>query len=80
MELNVFPKPAVAGLLRERFVEARLHSEAGDHIKELQQKMTGSLALPIYAIVDPKTDAVRATRAGYQNLDDFVAFLESVPR
>ena len=57
MEKSVFREPAVAGLLEERFVEARLHND-GKHaeaIRQLQEEMTHSKATPIYLIVDPAT-------------------------
>ena len=54
MELNLFRRPAVARVLEERFVEARLHTDHDEYAR-LQLEMTGSLALPIYLVIDPET-------------------------
>lgn len=80
MEQSVFRTPAVAGLLEERFVEARLHND-GKHkeaIRQLQEEMTRSKATPIYLIVDPATgeqhgrmDGATLDRSG----DEFRDFL-----
>ena len=59
MEEKVFRLPAVAGLLSEGYVEARLHTDgkegdpAYDRSRELQDELAGSKANPIYLIVDP---------------------------
>jgi len=60
MEETVFHLPAVAGVLREEYVEARLHTDGDaekdpvyDRIRELQQELAGSKANPVYLILDP---------------------------
>ena len=58
MEERIFPSPAVAELLTEGYVEARVHTdhnEKGEAQRALQQQMVGQLAAPYYVIVDPKT-------------------------
>jgi len=58
MEEKIFLKPAVAGLLRKHFVEARIHTDSpikGAEQRALAQKLAGSLANPQYVIVDPTT-------------------------
>jgi hypothetical protein len=58
MEEQIFPSPAVAGLLTENFVEARIHTdhnEKGEAQRKMQQDMVGLVAAPYYVIVDPKT-------------------------
>ena len=60
MEEKVFRLPAVAGALRESYVEARLHTDgegklAYDRNRELQVELAGSKANPIYIVVDPQT-------------------------
>jgi hypothetical protein len=80
MEGTVLPTPAVAGVLKTDFVEARLHCDLGTHAeanKAIQDRLTGSIALPIYAIVDPATEQVLAVKEGFSLKDDFVAFLRS---
>jgi len=56
MEKDILPSPAVAGVLAERFVEARLHTDGTEHIErilEVQSHLTGSLAMPYYLVIDP---------------------------
>lgn len=56
MEQYVFPSPAVAGVLEQGFVEARLHTDGEeniDRILALQAELTGSVATPYYLVVDP---------------------------
>ena len=80
MEGTVLPTPAVAGVLKAGFVEARLHCDLGDHAEEnkaIQDRLTGSIALPIYAIVDPATEEVLGVKEGFSLKEDFAAFLRS---
>ena len=60
MEKKVLPKPAVAGVLKEHYVEARLHTDRDipelERILELQEKFAESSALPIYVTVDPEDE------------------------
>jgi len=56
MEMDILPSPAVAGVLTEGFVEARLHTDGREHIgriEEVQAALSGSVATPYYLIVDP---------------------------
>ena len=81
MEESIFPLPAVAGIMNDNFIEARLHADGEvniDRIKELQMTLAQSVATPIYLIVDPKTGEKRATLEGATLGDEsrFVAFLE----
>jgi hypothetical protein len=60
MEKSVFPSPAVAGVLEERFVEARLHTDGTkniDRILQLQAELTQSVATPYYLVIDPSVEA-----------------------
>jgi len=59
-----FRDPAVAAVLKEFFVESRLHMD-GDEVvpeammtrhRDLQDELIGNQAMPYYAILDPKTD------------------------
>lgn len=79
MEGKVFPAPAVAEILNEEYVEARLHYDAGprpDEIKRLQLDMTGSRANPIYVIYDPLAKRKLHQREGFVLESDFVEFLK----
>ena len=65
MEEKVFPRPAVAGILEEKYVEARLHADGElnvEQIHQLQDDMAKSRATPLYLVVDPVTEQ-RVTRA-----------------
>lgn len=65
MEDDVFLRPAVAGTMKQHFVEARLHVDLQKHLtkeqlarnKELQKQMTSSRGMPTFVVVDPKTGA-----------------------
>lgn len=78
MEEKIFLRPAVAAELNN-FIEARLHTD-GTHnleaIKALQKKLTGSVANPIYVIVDSKTGEKLRVKAGFMTEDNFIAFLK----
>ena len=81
MEKNVFHLPAVAGLLNENYVEARLHADGAvniDRIRELQLELAESVATPFYVVVDPKTGAKKATFEGatLSDVSPFTDFLE----
>ena len=61
MEKKFLPKPAVAGILEEHYIEARLHTDRPsvpqlERILEIQEKFAESEALPIYVTVDPETE------------------------
>ena len=83
MEEKVFRLPAVAGVLEERFVEARLHTDharKGKENRARQQEMTGSIAQPIYLVIDPKTGAAHGRQDGATTGDQvprFIEFLEA---
>ncbi|RMH02630.1 MAG: hypothetical protein D6702_08300 [Planctomycetota bacterium] len=82
MEENIFPLPAVAGILENELVEARLHNDGRERpeltrsIKALQLEMTGSYSTPIYLVIDPESGEVLGRRDGAL-LDEqrFAAFL-----
>jgi hypothetical protein len=78
MEEKVFPLPAVAGELKQNFIEARLHNDAGPAIernKALQAEYTGSVANPIYVVIDPKTGKGLRKLAGLRSEATFLEFL-----
>lgn len=61
MENKVFRLPTVGGLLRERYVEARLHNddhanpELMERVAKLQDELAQTRGVPYYLVVDPKT-------------------------
>ena len=78
MEANIFTRPDVSAELG-RFVLSRLYTDGEGEIYEQQQafqeKTFGTVALPLYAVVDAD-GKVRATFSGLtRNPADFIAFL-----
>ena len=78
MEANIFNRPDVSAELRQ-FVLARLYTDGDGEIYERQQafqeRKFGTVALPLYAIVDGE-GKVRATFSGLtRNPGEFIAFL-----
>ena len=78
MEANIFSRPDVSAELG-RFVLSRLYTDGDGEIYERQQafqeKTFGTVALPLYAVVDAD-GKVRATFSGLtRNPADFIAFL-----
>ncbi|MEO7823442.1 MAG: thioredoxin family protein, partial [Gemmatimonadaceae bacterium] len=80
MEANVFTDPAVESELRQ-FVLSRLYTDGEGEIYERQQAFQeeafGTVALPLYAVVEP-TGKVRGTLSGLtRDPAVFAAFLQS---
>ena len=78
MEANIFTRPDVSAELG-RFVLSRLYTDGEGEIYEQQQafqeKTFGTVALPLYAVVDADGN-VRATFSGLtRNPADFITFL-----
>ena len=81
MEGKVFPSPAVAEVLKKGFIEARLHTDGlGEPYVsefEMQKRMTRTVALPTYAIVDPDdAEVALRVRSGMIAATQFVEFLD----
>lgn len=81
MEENVFPKPAVAGILENRYVEARLHTDGKtniDRIKQLQESLARTTANPVYVLIDPEGEKELGRFEGASVTDAaFIEFLET---
>ncbi len=78
MEANVFPHPDVARRFENDFVLLRLYTDdldAGPDLQRYQLDLTGTVALPTYAIVDPNNNRLVARLSGMVPVDRFVAFL-----
>ena len=78
MEEDAFPAGAVAPILEDSYVEARLHTDGKvniDEILELQRELTGSLANPYYVLQDPDSKEVFDKKAGWMPPEDFAKFL-----
>jgi thiol:disulfide interchange protein len=78
MESTVFPRENIV----ERFVQmekVKLYTDGGQNASENQRfqfELTGTLALPTYAIVDPHTGNVLDQLIGFTRAPDFEKFLD----
>lgn len=80
MEANIFNRPDVSATLGQ-FVLARLYTDGEGELYERQQQFQerafGTVALPLYAVVD-SDGKTRATLSGLtRDPAEFIAFLES---
>ncbi len=78
MEGSVLPSPAVAEELTKNFVEARLHADLGSYAERaqaLREELTGSVALPIYVVMDPESGEIGGILEGLRLPPDFKDFL-----
>jgi len=80
MEANMFPRPAVRGAL-SRFVRVRLFTDGSGEAYRAQQayerEQFGTVALPLYAVIDAD-ERPRALFLGMtRNADEFIRFLDS---
>ena len=79
MEANVFPKPPVASKFKSDFVLLRLYTDAppkGTKFQKYQLELTGTTALPTYAIVDPSDRSLISHTSGTATVENFASFLE----
>ena len=79
MEVTVFRHESVASLFRDYFVLLRLYTDARDRGPALQQyqlSLTGTVALPTYAIADPHSGALLHRHTGDASVAEFTEFLE----
>lgn len=80
MEANVFPEPEVARRFQSDFVLLRLYTDAqdgGEAFQQYQLDLTGTVALPTYAVVSPHAkDALLAKHSGVATAKEFVDFLD----
>lgn len=80
MEANVFPRPDVRSRLDSAFVPLRLYTDdlaKGDAFHAFQMELTGTPALPTYAIVDPADRSVLAQQSAMMSVREFAAFLDA---
>jgi len=80
MEANMFTRPEVK-VAMNRFVLARLYTDGDGDMYERQQAMQqqrfGTIALPLYAIVDPDGKTVTTFAGLTRSPNDFLSFLSS---
>jgi thiol:disulfide interchange protein DsbD len=79
MEANMFPRPAVQTALA-RYERARLYTDGDGAIyaaqQRMQERMTGSVALPYYVILDEAGAIQRSFLGMTRDEDEFLAFLQ----
>jgi len=80
MESNMFTRPEVKAAMN-RFVLARLYTDGDGEMYEKQQAMQqqrfGTIALPLYAIVEPDGKTVTTFAGLTRSPNDFLSFLSS---
>ena len=79
MEANVFPREPVASQLRSDFVLLRLYTDDlpdGTEFQRYQLRLTGTTALPTYAVLDPQDEAVITKMSGTASVEEFASFLK----
>ena len=79
LEQKVFNDPAVAAILQENFVEARLHVDGlnGPQNVPVRDPLTTSIANPWLVVVDPADEAVQG-QSGFMREAALIEFLESI--
>ncbi len=81
MEKQVFRKPAVAGVLKKNFVEARLHMDNPDkpvlaRSVKVRTRFGVGVATPTFVVVDPGTGKVVIKHEGWiPDEKEFLRFL-----
>jgi thiol:disulfide interchange protein DsbD len=79
MESNMFSRPEIAGSL-SRYVLSRLFTDGEGAMYERQQKFQedrfGTVALPLYAIVDAQGNTIRTFSGLTRSPAEFLAFLQ----
>ena len=80
MEANMFKRPQIREALSQ-FVLSRMFTDGDGEIYENQQKFQedhfGTVALPLYVIVDSKGRTVRTFSGLTRSPGEFLAFLRS---
>jgi thiol:disulfide interchange protein DsbD len=79
MKANMFPRPEIAGLLKD-FVLVDLYTDGTDAESErnqqLEEKRFGTVAEPYYAIVDPDERTIATFPGLTRKASEFVTFLK----
>ena len=75
-EKNVFPRPQVQAHLAD-YVRVQLYTDGKNDAgnQKLQETKFGDIALPLYGIVNPQTEAVLDKTEGVQSVSGFTQFL-----
>ncbi len=76
-EKNIFPRASVQAALPS-YVRVQLYTDRGARDlpnQQLQQAKFGDVALPLYGVIDPQTEAARGKTEGVQTVAGFARFL-----
>ncbi|HXF23035.1 MAG TPA: cytochrome c biogenesis protein CcdA [Gemmatimonadaceae bacterium] len=80
MEANMFTRPEIK-VAMNRFVLARLYTDGDgdmyDRQQQMQQQRFGTIALPLYAIVDPDGKTLTTFAGLTRSPNDFLSFLSA---
>ena len=80
MKANMFPRPEIAGLLKD-FVLVDLYTDGTDPVSEqnqqLEEKRFGTVAIPFYAILDGDEKVIATFPGLTRNAQEFASFLKS---
>ncbi|WP_228350303.1 protein-disulfide reductase DsbD family protein [Rhodocaloribacter litoris] len=80
MEATVFPHPDVAKRFERDYVLLRLYTDdlnSGERWLNYQLRLTGTVALPTYAVVDPVSEKLLVRKSGLLKVEAFLALLEN---
>ncbi|MFT4711174.1 MAG: hypothetical protein ACI8Q9_002314 [Planctomycetota bacterium] len=82
LENRVFSDSVIDSILRDNFVEARLHTDGLSGPRktrnlDLQSKLSSSVANPWLVVVDPNTQEP-GEESGFQEADGMASFLKGV--
>lgn len=79
MEANIFTRPEIKASL-DKYVLARLFTDGDgdiyDRQQALQQRQFGTIALPLYAVVDPDGNTITTFAGLTRNPTAFLSFLQ----
>jgi hypothetical protein len=80
MDRNMFPNPTVKKEL-ENYVTVELYtdkqSQEDANNQALQQKLTGTVALPVYVCLTPDGEVKKKYESSTRDVNEFLGFLKS---
>lgn len=79
MESTVFIHPSIINRFENDFVLLRLYTDdldEGPALQRYQLSLTGTVALPTYAVVHPETETLISRMSGTASVEEFSAFLD----
>lgn len=73
MEKKLYPNPQIQAMF-QKFSRAKLYTDLPEN-KDIQLKMFNSVALPLYALINPADESIIATITYTDSPEEFMAFL-----